>query len=411
MNSSSAQPTSRWNRRDFLAGTAAGAVSLNLLSPATVFGADANAKIRFGLIGCGGRGAWIGKLFQRHGGYQCVAVHDYFQDRADAAGDALSVPAAARFTGLNGYRKLLEQPLDAVVIISPPYFHPEQAAAALDAGKHIYLAKPLAVDVPGCRSIEATGRAATAKQRVVFVDFQTRAMPAYQEAVKRVHEGMIGRIALGEATYHCGSTFDGPNQMLQKDPTSPELRMRAWGLDKILSGDVITEQNIHALDVAAWILNADPVKALGTCAHARGFAGTCHDHFAVIFHYPGNVILSFNSKQFGHGYDDILCRVYGTQGTIDTHYGGKVSVVAKDDGYHGTTPNIYEAGAVNNIASFHQAIVGRDFTNPTVAPSVRSNLTTILGRTAAYAQGREVTWDQVMRANEKFEFDVRALKA
>jgi len=408
MNPTDSTP-STLTRRQFLANSSTAAVALSTLPPAVLTGATPD-RIRFGLIGCGGRGRWISKLFHAHGGYQCVAVHDYFQDRADAAGSDLSVPAAARYTGLKGYIKLLEQDLDAAVIISPPYFHPEQAAATVAADKHVYLAKPLAVDVPGCLTIENLGHQATRKKLVFLVDFQTRAMPDYQTAVQHVHQGMIGTLGLAEATYHCGNTFDNPNALLKKDPQNPELLMRAWGLDKTLSGDVITEQNIHALDVASWVLNTDPVKAYGTCTHTRGFAGTCHDTWCVVFYYPNNVLCSFNSKQFGHGYDDILCRAYGTDGTIETHYGGKISVKARDDGFNGSSPNIYQQGAVNNIASFHQAVAAGDVSNSTVPASVRSNLVTLLGRTAAY-RNREVTWAEVLREKEKLEFDLNGLKA
>lgn len=409
MNPTASGPTAALSRRHFLANGGAAALTLAASAP-TLLNAAEPPKLTFGLLGCGGRGTWVAKLANHHGGFQCVAVHDYFQDKADNAAKELGVPENARFTGLNGYKKLLEQKLDAVFIESPPFFHPQQAADAVAAGKHVYMAKPTAVDVPGCRTVEETGRRATAARRVFLIDFQTRSMPDYQKAVQLVHGGMIGRIGLAEATYHCGNTFDGPNETLKKDPKNPELRMRAWGLDKVLSGDVITEQNIHALDVASWILNAEPVKAYGTCAHTRGFAGTCHDTFAVIFYYPNGVLCSFNSKQFGHGYDDILCRAYGTQGTVDTHYGGRVSVKSNEDGFNGNSPNIYEAGAANNIASFHKAIITGDFSNPTVAASVRSNLVTVLGRAAAY-RGGEVTWDELLQKNERLVFDLQGLKA
>ena len=150
------------------------------------FASTANSKINLGIIGCGGRGTWIAKLFQQHGGYNLVAAADYFADRVDALGDALGVKPPQRFTGLSGYRRLLEQPLDAVAIISPPYFHPEQAAAAVAAGKHVYVAKPIAVDVPGCRTIEQSGQKATEKKLCFLVDFQTRADAFYIEALKRV---------------------------------------------------------------------------------------------------------------------------------------------------------------------------------------------------------------------------------
>jgi myo-inositol 2-dehydrogenase / D-chiro-inositol 1-dehydrogenase len=402
--------TQRLTRRQFLARSSASALALPVLAPQVLHGAATQPKIRFALIGCGGRGRWIGRLFHRHGGFECTAVHDYFPDRAEAAGNDLNVPGAARFSGLSSYRQALEQQVDAAIIISPPYFHPEQMAVAVDAGQHVYLAKPLAVDVPGCLTIADLGYRASQKRLAVLVDFQTRAMPDYQTAIGHVHDGMIGRIGLAEATYHCGNTFDAANQALKADPANPELRMRAWGLDAALSGDVITEQNIHALDVASWILNTEPIKAYGTCAHTRGFAGTCHDTWAVIFYYPNQVLCSFNAKQFGHGYDDILCRVYGTNGTIETHYGGRITVRARDDGFQGSSPNIYEQGAVNNIETFHRAITTGDYTNPTVEDSVRSNLVTLLGRAAAYRK-TEVTWAELLRERERLEFDTSGLKA
>jgi len=118
----------------------------------------------------------------------------------DACGEKCGVPSANRYTGLAGYRRLLERELDVVVIISPPYFHPEQAAAAVAAGRHVYLAKPVAVDVPGCQSIAESSDQAAARQRCFLVDFQTRANASYQEVVRRVRAGQIGRIVSGEAT-------------------------------------------------------------------------------------------------------------------------------------------------------------------------------------------------------------------
>jgi predicted dehydrogenase len=124
-----------------------------------------------------------------------------------------------------------------------------------------------------------------------------------------------------------------------------------------------------------------------------------------------DVLTTFSSKQVGHGYDDILCRVYGTEGTADTHYFGEVWVRSKEDGYNGgKLANLYTDGAVNNIAAFHRAITEGDVSNPTVAPSVRSNLTTILGRTAAYEKG-EVTWAEMMRRGERLDFPLNRLKA
>ena len=396
-------------RRRFLASAGASAVSVTLLNAKLVRGTEANSKIDLGLIGCGGRGAWIAGLFAKHGGYNIAAVADYFPDKTDAAGEKLGVPAAKRFTGLSGYRKLLESKVDAAAIMSPPYFHPQQAAAAVEAGKHVYLAKPVGVDVPGCQSIARSGQQATGKQLIFLVDFQTRPTAAYQEVVKRVMAGEIGPIKSAEASYMCDLYFEAMDARFRQSRKDADARLRAWAVDRVLSGDIITEQNIHALDVATWFLDAEPLKAVGTGGRARDFQGDCWDHFAVIFTFPKEVILTFSSKQFGTAYNDIMCRVFGTTGTAETHYGGKVWVRGHDEVFSGDTNNIYADGAINNIAAFHKSITDSKYDNPTVAPSVRSNLTTILGRTAAY-QRREVTWTEMMKRSEHWEFDTRGLK-
>jgi predicted dehydrogenase len=397
-------------RRRFLAGTGASVAAFTILKPSLVAGAEANAKLEIGLIGCGGRGQWIASLFKEHGGYNVAALAEYFPDRLNAAGEKFQVPEAKRFSGLSGYRKLLEQKLDAVVIESPPYFHPEHAAAAVDAGKHVYLAKPIAVDVPGCQTVEASGRKATEKKLCFLVDFQTRANKLYQDAVKRVHDGELGKIVTGEANYQCGPTWDKMDAELRQAPKNPEVRLRAWGVDRALSGDIITEQNIHAIDVACWMLDAHPLRAFGTGGRRREFVGDCWDHFEVIFYYPNDVAVSFNSHQSGYGYDDIMCRLYGLSGTVDTHYFGKVTYKTRDDYFSGEVGNLYKDGVVTNIATFHEHVTKGEVSNPTVAQSVRSNLTTILGRMAGYSHGM-VSWEELLKNQERFSPDLSGLKA
>jgi predicted dehydrogenase len=396
-------------RREFLTTAAAIGAPL-LVSPRTAFGSPASSRVTLGVLGCGGRGTWIADLFQKHGGYEIRAAADYFPDRVDSLGTKLQVPADRRYAGLDGYKKVLAGDVDAVAIESPPYFHPIQAREAVDAGKHVYLAKPVAVDVPGCRTVEESGRRATEKEKCFLVDFQTRTDPLYREAVKRAQYGDIGRIVSGEATYFCGVTFDEQIRWVTEKPADPEVRLRAWGLDRALSGDVITEQNIHALDVASWVLDAAPLSAVGTGGRRARAVGTCWDQFSVIFTFPRDVVLSFASKQLGQGWDDICCRIYGTEGTLDTHYFGEVSIRGRLPYRGGKMTTLYQDGAVANIASFHDSIVRGDFSNPTVAPSVRSNLTTILGRTAAW-RGAPVTWDEMMKANEALTADLSGLRS
>jgi myo-inositol 2-dehydrogenase/D-chiro-inositol 1-dehydrogenase len=402
-------------RRGFMAGAGAAAVSFAVMEPGLVRGSAANSKINLGLIGCGNRGIWIAKLFQQHGGYNLAAVADYFQERVDDAGKQLEVPPANRFTGLKGYLKLLDK-VDAVAIISPPYFHPEQAAAAVEAGKHVYLAKPIAVDVPGCQSIGDSGKKSTANKRCFLVDFQTRVDPFYMEALRRVHEEKaLGVFAFGEATYHAPDPFTGKYKYWQNDQGSAENRLHAWGLDKVLSGDIITEQNIHTLDVMNWIMGEPPLWAVGTGGRKFRPVGTCYDTFSVLFQYPNNVGITFSSRQsdgFGTKPDGIRNRMFGTEGTLETEYGGLVIIRAKGERFYrgGSSPQIYQDGAVANIKAFHENVTGGKFDNPTVEPSVRSNLITILGRTAAYGN-RMVTWDEMLKTKEKLDANLKGLKA
>ena len=405
------EKSERFSRRRFMAGAGAAALSLTVAQPQLARGA-ASSKVNLGLIGCGGRGTWIADLFKQHGGYNLVAVADYFQDRVDSAGEKLGVPSANRFPGLSGYKKLLEK-VDAVAIESPPYFHPEQAAAAVEAGLHVYLAKPIAVDVPGCHSIGDSGKRAAKNKRCFLVDFQTRADPFFCEALKRVREGALGEFVFGEAIYHADCPFKRMYDTWRSDPDNAENRLRAWGLDRVLSGDIITEQNIHTLDVMSWIMDAEPVSAVGTGGRAIRPVGTCNDHFALLFEYPNKVAITFSSKQFdGRGTqpEGIRNRMFGSKGVLETEYGGQVIIRGEQFYRGGSSPGIYKDGAVANIATFHQSIVEGKFDNPTVAPSVRSNLVTILGRTAAYT-GRKVTWKETVESKEKLDANLKGAKA
>jgi myo-inositol 2-dehydrogenase/D-chiro-inositol 1-dehydrogenase len=400
------------NRRRFMAGAGAAALSFTIVKPELVRGAAAGSKVNLGLIGCGGRGTWIADLFKQHGGYNLVAVADYFQDRADNAGEKLGVPAANRFTGLSGYKKVLEK-AEAVAIISPPYFHPEQAAASVEAGRHTYLAKPIAVDVPGCHSIGDSGKRATRNKRCFLVDFQTRADPFYIEALKRVRDGALGELVFGEAIYHATCPFKGMYDTWRSDPNKPENRLRAWGLDRILSGDIITEQNIHTLDVMSWIMDEEPVSAVGVCGRTVRPVGTCNDHFVLLFEYPNKIGITFSSRQiegYGTQPEGIRNRMFGSKGVLETEYGGQVIIRGENFYRGGRSPGIYKDGAVANIATFHKSIADGNYENSTVEPSVRSDLITILGRTAAYT-GEKVMWADIVNSTEKLDANLKGVKS
>jgi predicted dehydrogenase len=390
----------------------AAAASLTILRPELVRGTTVNSKIKLGVIGCGGRGVWIAGLFAAHGGYEVFAASDYFADRTEALGAKLSVAPERLFSGLSGYKRVLDSGAEAVAIESPPYFHPGQASEAVDKGLHVFLAKPPAVDSPGCRTISECGRKAAADKRAFLIDFQTRAHPAFIEALRRVREGAIGEFVFGEATYHAESPWEQYYEMLRERPADPEVRLRAWGLDRALSGDIITEQEIHTLDVANWIMGDPPLWAVGTGGlKARPRVGSCWDHFVVYYQYPNDVAIQFSGRQFkGHGTaEGIKNRMFGSKGILETEYGGTVVIRGENFFNGGRTPEIYESGAVANIAAFHKSITEGDFANPTTAPSVQSTLITLLGRKAAF-EGRRVTWEETLKDEERLVPDLEGLK-
>ena len=380
------------NRRQFL--TAATAVTLGALSHAQT---ATSAPLRLGVVGCGGRGKMIAELARETGLFTIAGAADYFPDRTAAFGTKFGLAENRCFTGLDGYRRLFEAGgLDAVAIESPPFFHPMQTLDAIKAGLHVYLAKPVAVDEAGCRVIEKAAALAGEKKIVILVDFQTRAVEPYRKAIARVHEGVLGEISHGQAIYDTGrlGIKDGGD-------TPAEKRLRNWVFDIALSGDIITEQNIHTLDVMAWILNQAPVAATGMASRkGRTDIGDCHDHFSVLYQFPGQVAIQFQSRQFG-GWGEsggIFNSVFGSRGMITAEYSGKIRLRGEQGVTMnaGETPTIYKDGPKANLAEFGRAIHAGDASNPTVAPSVLSNRITHLGRLAAARPGDLVKWEEAV---------------
>lgn len=398
-------------RRHFLAQAGLGLAAVSTIRRAIAQGSTANSRIRLGLIGCGQRGQWILDFFAEHGGYEIVAAADYFQDKVDEAAAKHRLGPKRVFTGLQCAEKMIAAGgLDAVAILSPPYFHPSQARAAVEAGLHVYLAKPIAVDVPGCHSIKESSEQARRNKQVFLVDFQTRTNEFFIEAIRRVHSGQMGEICFGEATNH----VDGPPR--KADPGTSEARLRNWLSDRALSGEIIVEQNIHVLDVMSWVMKeTPPLRCTGTGGHkVRLDVGNCWDHFALVYEYANDVGVTFSSRQFkGHGSPGgFLNRMFGTKGALSTAYGGEVLIRGGADTFYrgGSTSAVYKEGAIANIKTFHAQVQAADANNATVAPSVTSNLIAILGRTAA-RQRRTTTWEEIVRSTERVEADLSGLHA
>lgn len=400
---------SRDSRRNFITGLAAATALRPLAARGQAASTPApSRRIKIGLVGCGGRGSWIAGLFQQHGGYEFHAVADYFQEVADRCGDSLAVDKGCRFSGLSGYKKLIESGVEAVILETPPYFLPEQAAAAVEAGLHVYMAKPVAVDVPGCLAIETAGKLATGKQRVFLVDYQMPTDPANIEVVKRIREGAIGELAQIQ-------TFGvGPGSADPPKTSTIESRLRnlTWINDIALGCDYIGNYDIHAIDAALWVTGERPHSASGSSRIMRADPhGDSHDVCSVIYQYPGGLV----HNHFGQALENLsttslLAVFHGRKAHAQVNYWGKSYVRGGPLQYNGgEIPNLYQEGAVRNIATFHGRINTGDFTNATVRRSVDGCLACILGREAAARHGT-LTMDELLKENRRLEINLEGLR-
>ena len=409
------------DRRAFLS-TAGAAAGLMILKPQLVRGSQANSAIRVGLLGCGGRGTADATSIAMNGPARVVALADMFEDRLATAKDHFDsvankqghagVARSQIFKGPHAYEQILaSKEVDAVVITTPPYFHPRHLAAAVEAGKHIYCEKPVAVDVPGAKHAIESGKKAEGRLSL-DVGFQIRKAPPFVELVRRIHAGALGEIACGQAHYYC------PFLELPEWPNaSPaEQRLRHWLHDRVLSGDIIVEQNIHVIDICNWVLQGHPVKAIGTGGRkGRTEKGDAWSHFDVVFYYPNDVHVSFSSTQFGKGGFDANERFFGTRGNSQSPYSGPVQIAGDEAWAWGSgekpksgdfsitgsfSDNLAQADAEKH-ADFIRSITSGNFHNQ-AALGAESALSAMLGRTAAYT-GQEVTWDELLRSSEVWD--------
>jgi predicted dehydrogenase len=411
------------DRRKFL-GTAAATAGLMLIKPELVRGTAANSAVGVGLLGCGGRGTEDATNLIDTGGARVVALADLFQDQLDKAQENFNkvqkekgyatLDASQLFVGPNAWREIAHsKEVDAVVIATPPYFHPEHLEAVVAAGKHVYCEKPVAVDVPGALKVIEIGKRAEGKLSL-DVGFQIRDCPPFVELVRRIHGGALGKIVCGEAHYF-SSYIDRP---AWPDASAVERRLRNWLYDRVLSGDILVEQNIHVIDICNWVLKAHPLKASATGGRGgRPADGDVYGNYNVLFHYPDGVDVTFSSTQFAKGWWEVTERFFGTKGTSQSPYTGPLGIwgeepwqaegsLAKDAGqaaFSATgkfTSNLEFADREKKKA-FVESIASGNFHNQ-ADKGAESALSCMMARTAAYA-GREVTWEETLKSRETWE--------
>jgi len=414
----------RFGRREFV-GMSVAAAGVTILKPRVAFGTEANSAVRLGLLGCGGRGRSVMSSFLENTPAVLTAMGDLFSDQLEAAKSRLDEQSARfgkpavdpqrLFKGLRAYEALFaSKEVDAVYVATPPFFHPEHLEAALAAGKHIYLEKPVAVDVPGAKQVMALGERAGARKLSLAVGFQIRHASPYVELARRVHEGQIGQPVSGQIHYFA-SALKRPEW---PDATPVERRLRNWVRDKALSGDIIVEQNIHIVDVTNWMLKATPLKAVGSTGRAgRSDAGDCSSHFNCVFSYPGGVHVSFASTQFGTAAWGVGMQYYGTKGCAEARYDTPVriggEVTWEYPGLKKPEPTDLQAAAVgsfrgalddadaNKQKAFIESLTSGQPVNEARA-GAESALASMLGREAAYS-GQELSWEKLLKSKQVYD--------
>ena len=309
-----------------------------LLTSRTAFGYEANSAVRIGLLGCGSRGTTVASSFVKNTPARIVALADLFPDQLAAAkahfdelNTSLGVPAidpALMFRGPHAFEELAaSSAIDSIQISTPPWFHVQHLDAVVAAGKHAYCEKPLGVDVAQAKQALEIGKRAEGRLSL-DVGFQVRSAPPIAEVVRRIHAGDIGKIVCIAAHYNA------PNAVSHANPSwSPdEFRLRNWLWDRVLSGDILVEQNIHIIDLCNWILGAHPIKATATGGrNAITHPGDTWDNYQVIYTYPDDVHLSFSSTQWGsNGFFDVTERVFGEKGIAEAPYSGPVRIIGEN---------------------------------------------------------------------------------
>jgi myo-inositol 2-dehydrogenase / D-chiro-inositol 1-dehydrogenase len=398
------------SRREFVkttAGVLAGSLGACSLPAATWLQADGKERIRVGLVGCGGRGTGAAvQALTADPAAVLTAVGDVFEDRISSSLEALAkepiaskvqVEPERRFVGFDAYRKVIESGVDVVLLAEPPHFRPAHLKAAIEAGKHVFCEKPMAVDVPGIRSVLASAEEARKKRLSLVSGFCWRYSDPERATFRKIHDGAIGKVQAVHTTYHAGLLSHRPRQPGWSDM---EWQLRNWYYFTWLSGDHIVEQAVHSVDKIAWAMNGEiPVKATalgGRQVRTDPAFGNVYDHFAVVYEYASGARCFHTCRQMeGCSYDN-TDYVLGTEGTCFVNGWGPTHVI------EGKRPWRYEGPKRNMYQVEHDDLFAAIRSGEPINDGVwmcNSNLMAILGRMAAYT-GQTVTWDQLLASDE-----------
>lgn len=392
------------SRRDFLktstaalGGTLAGGLTIGRSAHAAEDG-----TLKVGLIGCGGRGTGAaGNALNADPNTKLTAMGDAFGDRLQGSlnslktkyGDRAAVDPDHCFVGFDAYQKVLQSGVDVVILTEPPHFRPAHLKAAVEAGKHIFCEKPVAVDAPGVRSVLASSQEAQTKGLSLVSGLCWRYHRGVKATMERVLDGAIGDILSIQETYLTGELW---HRGRKPDDTEMRYQMRNWYYFSWLSGDFNCEQHVHSLDKSLWAFHDEPpLRAWGTGGRQTRIDpkfGNIYDHHAVVYEYPNNVKVHSYCRQQNGCYRDVSDHFLGTKGHANI-------LKHQIDGenawqFRGEGGNMYD---LEHEALFQSIRSGEPINNGLYM--ARSTMLAILGRMVTYT-GQMITWDDALNSQQ-----------
>jgi len=413
------------SRRDFLKGSTAAIVG-GALAGSLSIGRSAHAagddEIKIALIGCGGRGSGAAKqALSTQGKVKLIAMADVFEDRLasslkelsaqEGIAERIAVPKDRQFVGFDAYQKALEAGPDLVILATPPGFRPIHFEAAVKAGKHVFMEKPVATDATGVRKVLAAAAESIKKNLAVGVGLQRRHEAKYLETIKRLQDGAIGDIVSTRVYWNGSTPWVHKRADLEakygRKLTEMEYQLRNWYYFNWICGDHIVEQHIHNMDVINWLKGSYPVAAhgMGGCQVRKGpDYGETFDHHAVEFEYADGSRMFSQCRHIPGCWNSVSEHAEGTKGSA-TISDASIKVRGGESWrYRGPRPDPYQVEHDDLFASIRSG-------NPIneAEAGAKSSMTAILGRMCTYS-GKQLKWDDAIKSEinllpDDFSFD------
>ena len=394
------------SRRSFLKTSSAIAVASTLPIARNAHAAGSD-QVKIAMVGCGGRGTGAAVQALRNKAMpnvKLVAMADAFQDRVDFSykaitahadlKDKVDVPPERRLAGLDSFQRAIDCDVDMVLLCSPPGFRPEQFEAAVKAGKHVFMEKPVATDAPGFRRVVAANQEAKKKGLLVAVGHHLRHEDKHREAIRRIHDGAIGDLQYLRAYFNSGGVWV---RARQPDQSEMQYQVRNWYYFTWLSGDHITEQHVHDIDVCNWIMQGPPVEAQGMGGRQVRIGpefGEIYDHHAIEFTYASGVKMFSYCRHIRNCWNSFSEHAHGSKGAVNFEGHGRVTLSVD-----GRDPETWMRGPdghqVEHDDLFAALAEGRPYNEGDYGAD--SSMTAILGRMASY-NGKIIRWDDAIKS-------------